>query len=86
MLTVLFGLTGAVVYGFADFLGGLASRRIRPVAVTAVAAAIGIVPLLVGLAVLGGRRRGRAPSGAPSPDCPARSGSCCSTPRWRSAR
>ncbi|MEG8033797.1 EamA family transporter [Sphingomonas sp. LR61] len=54
MLTVLFGLTGAVVYGFADFLGGLASRRIRPVAVTAVAAAIGIVPLLIGLAVLGG--------------------------------
>ncbi|RPE85325.1 hypothetical protein EDF28_1271 [Curtobacterium sp. PhB137] len=54
MLTVLFGLTGAVVYGFADFLGGLASRRIRPVAVTAVAAAIGILPLLIGLAVLGG--------------------------------
>ncbi|QZQ56165.1 EamA family transporter [Curtobacterium sp. TC1] len=54
MLTVLFGLSGAVVYGFADFLGGLASRRIRPVTVTAVAAAIGIAPLLLGLAVLGG--------------------------------
>ncbi|PZO60521.1 MAG: EamA family transporter [Leifsonia xyli] len=54
MLTVLFGLSGAVVYGFADFLGGLASRRVRPVTVAAVAAAIGIVPLLIGLAVLGG--------------------------------
>ncbi|MBF4605995.1 EamA family transporter [Curtobacterium sp. VKM Ac-1393] len=54
MLTVLFGLSGAVVYGFADFLGGLASRRVRPVTVTAVAAAIGIAPLLLGLAVLGG--------------------------------
>ncbi|MCA5923744.1 EamA family transporter [Curtobacterium oceanosedimentum] len=54
MLTVLFGLSGAVVYGFADFLGGLASRRVRPVTVAAVAAAVGIVPLLVGLAVLGG--------------------------------
>lgn len=54
MLTVLFGLSGAVVYGFADFLGGLAARRIRPVTVAAVAAAIGIAPLLIGLAVLGG--------------------------------
>ena len=54
MLTVLFGLSGAIVYGFADFLGGLASRRVRPVVVTAVAAAIGILPLLVGLVVLGG--------------------------------
>jgi drug/metabolite transporter (DMT)-like permease len=54
VLTVLFGLSGAIVYGFADFLGGLASRRVRPVVVTAVAAAIGIVPLLVGLVVLGG--------------------------------
>jgi drug/metabolite transporter (DMT)-like permease len=54
VLTVLFGLSGAIVYGFADFLGGLASRRVRPVVVTAVAAAIGIVPLLVGLGVVGG--------------------------------
>lgn len=54
MLTVLFGLSGAVVYGFADFLGGLAARRIRPVTVAAVAAAVGIVPLLIGVAVLGG--------------------------------
>ncbi|MFJ3384284.1 MULTISPECIES: EamA/RhaT family transporter [unclassified Curtobacterium] len=55
MLTVLLGLSGALVYGFADFLGGLASRRIRPVTVAAIGAAVGIAPLLVGLVVVGGR-------------------------------
>ncbi|KTR08309.1 hypothetical protein NS184_05985, partial [Curtobacterium luteum] len=54
VLTVVLGLSGALVYGFADFLGGMASRRVRPVLVTAVAAAVGIVPLLVGLVVVGG--------------------------------
>ncbi len=54
VLTVVLGLSGALVYGFADFLGGLASRRVRPVVVTAVAAVVGIVPLLVGLVVVGG--------------------------------
>ncbi|MGU3410437.1 EamA/RhaT family transporter [Microbacterium sp. M1A1_1b] len=55
MITVLLGLAGALVYGFADFLGGVASRRVRPVTVAAIAAAVGIVPLLVGLAAFGGR-------------------------------
>lgn len=55
MLTVALGLCGAVVYGFADFLGGVASRRARPVVVAAIAAAIGIVPLVLGLVLLGGR-------------------------------
>ncbi|GAA1491914.1 EamA family transporter [Curtobacterium herbarum] len=55
MITVLLGLGGALVYGAADFLGGLASRRLRPVRVAAVAAVVGLVPLLVGFAVLGGR-------------------------------
>jgi len=54
VLTVVLGLSGALVYGFADFLGGLASRRVRAVTVAAVAAAVGIVPLLVGLDVVGG--------------------------------
>jgi drug/metabolite transporter (DMT)-like permease len=49
VVTVVLGLCGAVTYGFADFLGGLASRRLRPVTVTAIAAAVGILPLLVGL-------------------------------------
>jgi drug/metabolite transporter (DMT)-like permease len=55
VITVLLGLGGALVYGAADFLGGLASRRIRPVRVAAVAAVVGLVPLLVGFAALGGR-------------------------------
>ncbi|MBT2502795.1 EamA/RhaT family transporter [Curtobacterium sp. ISL-83] len=54
MITVVLGLAGALVYGFADFLGGLASRRLRAVTVAATAAAIGILPLAVGLAVFGG--------------------------------
>ncbi|WP_420367021.1 EamA family transporter [Curtobacterium sp. L1-20] len=60
MLTVVFGLSGALVYGFADFLGGLASRRIRAATVTALASVIGIVPLLVGLVVVGGSFTGAA--------------------------
>ncbi|WP_413602812.1 EamA family transporter [Curtobacterium sp. Curtsp57] len=55
MLTVMLGLSGALVYGFADFLGGLASRRVRPVTVAAIAAAVGMAPLLVGLVVVGAR-------------------------------
>lgn len=54
VFTVLLGLSGALVYGFADFLGGLASRRLRAVTVAAVAAVVGLVPLLVGLVVVGG--------------------------------
>ena len=53
MLTVLLALTGAVVYGAADFLGGLAARTTRAVAVAAAAAAVGLLPLLVGALVVG---------------------------------
>ncbi len=55
VITVVLGLCGALVYGFADFLGGLASRRLRPVTVAAFAAVVGIAPLLVALALVGGR-------------------------------
>lgn len=55
MLTVLVGLTGALVYGAADFFGGLAARRINPMLVTAIAAVTGLVLLLaLGLPVFGG--------------------------------
>lgn len=55
MFTVLLGFSGALAYGFADFLGGLSARRIRPLAVTSLTATVGIAPLLVGLVLLGGR-------------------------------
>lgn len=60
MTTVLLALTGALVYGCADFLGGLAARRMRPVVVSALAAVVGIVPLLGGVALLGARFSGSA--------------------------
>jgi drug/metabolite transporter (DMT)-like permease len=58
--TVGLALAGAAIYGVADFLGGIASRRARPVLVTALAAAVGLVPLLIGLAILGGSFSGGA--------------------------
>lgn len=54
-MTVILALSGAIAYGFADFLGGLASRRIRPLVATAWAAVFGLAPLLVGVILLGGR-------------------------------
>lgn len=55
MLTVVVGLTGTLVYGAADFFGGLAARRINPMLVTGIAALTGLVLLLaVGLPVFGG--------------------------------
>jgi len=53
VLSVLLGLTGAVVYGAADFLGGLAARRVRAVVVAAAAAAVGLVPLGAGVPLVG---------------------------------
>ena len=55
MLTVLVGLVSAVIFGTADFFGGLASRRIGSVLATPVAALSGLV-LYFGIeAFLGGR-------------------------------
>ncbi len=54
MLTVVLGLVGAFVYGSADFLGGIASRRISALRVTAIGALSGLVLLLIALPVFGG--------------------------------
>jgi len=53
MLTVLLGFATSLVYGFADFFGAIASRRIRPVTVTAVSGAIGLVFLLTLIPIFG---------------------------------
>ena len=54
MLTAVLGLTGAIIFGSADFLGGLAAKRISSLLVTAVAAASGIVALLIALPFVAG--------------------------------
>lgn len=54
MLTALLSLSGALVYGAADFLGGLAAKRLSAVLVSAIAAVSGLVVMLVALPVLGG--------------------------------
>ena len=41
-MTILFGLCAALIYGAADFFGAVASKRLRPVLVTAVAALAGV--------------------------------------------
>lgn len=46
MLTVILGFTTAVVYGFADFFGAIASRKLSSVLVTAVAGIVGFFFLL----------------------------------------
>lgn len=54
MLSAILALLGALVYGSADFLGGLAAKRLRSIVVTAAAAVSGLVALLLALPFLGG--------------------------------
>ena len=46
MLTIVVGLSSAVVYGVADFFGGLAAKRTAAVVVTALAAIVGLLVML----------------------------------------
>jgi drug/metabolite transporter (DMT)-like permease len=54
VLTVIFGLSGALVFGAADFLGGIASKRISPLRVAALSASVGTFVLLAILPLTGG--------------------------------
>ncbi|HEX5858894.1 MAG TPA: EamA/RhaT family transporter [Microbacterium sp.] len=54
MLTAVIGLFGALVYGAADFYGGLAAKRLRSVLVTAIAAATGLALFVLAAPVIGG--------------------------------
>jgi drug/metabolite transporter (DMT)-like permease len=54
MLTAALGLIGALIFGSADFLGGLAAKRISSMVVTAVAASSGLAALLLALPFVGG--------------------------------
>jgi drug/metabolite transporter (DMT)-like permease len=51
MLTVAIGLVGALIFGAADFLGGLASKRISALRVTAIVAASGLVVLVAAMPI-----------------------------------
>jgi drug/metabolite transporter (DMT)-like permease len=54
MFAAILGISGAFVYGSSDFLGGLASKRISPLIVTATSAVAGLVILLLLFPVIGG--------------------------------
>ena len=54
MLTVIVGVGSALLFGFADFFGGLAAKRMSAIRVTAIAAVTGLAALCVALPVLGG--------------------------------
>jgi uncharacterized membrane protein len=54
MLTVIIGISSALVFGAADFFGGLASKRMSAVLATAIAALVGLSVLLIALPLLGG--------------------------------
>ena len=53
MAAVVIGVLAALVYGSADFIGGLAARRINPVRVTAIGGLSGLALLLVMLPFVG---------------------------------
>ena len=55
VLTVVLGLAGALVYGAADFLGGLASRKISALRVTALGALVGVGVLSLAAIVVPGQ-------------------------------
>lgn len=55
MLTAIIGTVAALVFGAADFIGGMAAKRSHPVLVTAVVAFTGLAALLVVLPLVPGR-------------------------------
>ncbi|MCY7413606.1 MAG: DMT family transporter [Salinibacterium sp.] len=54
MLTVIIGTTSALIFGAADFLGGLAARRMSAVITTAIAGLTGLIVFSLALPFLGG--------------------------------
>lgn len=54
MLAVIFGFSGALVFGCADFIGGLASRRLNPYLVTWLAALTGFIGVFLVTLFAGG--------------------------------
>src|SRR3954471_17025076 len=53
LLAALYGLSGAIVYGAADFFGGLSSRRLGALRTAGIAAVAGLAILLLAVPFLG---------------------------------
>ena len=53
MIPVLVGVSAAFIFGAADFMGGMGSRRIAAVRVTFMSGVTGLVLMLIIVAVLG---------------------------------
>jgi len=60
VFTVVIGLVAALIFGSADFFGGLAAKLISPIRVTAITAAAGLVLLLAVAPFVGGSWSGGA--------------------------
>ena len=54
MFSASLALLGALVYGAADFFGGLAAKRLRSIVVTAISALSGLLALAIAQPLLGG--------------------------------
>lgn len=54
VLAVIFGFSGALVFGCADFLGGIASRRLNPYLVTGLAGFSGLIGVSLIALITGG--------------------------------
>ena len=54
MISAALALVGALVYGSADFFGGLAAKRLRSIVVTCVAALAGLAALILAQPLIGG--------------------------------
>jgi drug/metabolite transporter (DMT)-like permease len=51
LIGILLGLTSGVAWGLADFFGGIASRRMRPVSVAALAQVVGMLLIVLAIAI-----------------------------------
>ena len=88
MLSIVYGLLSALVWGGADFAGGLASRSERPIRVVTLAETAGLV-LLIGLFFLFPEPMPPVEvprSSAGSPAYAEPSASFCFTAPWRKVR
>ena len=59
-MTAILALSAAVVYGTADFFGGVAARRTSPMAVTLFAHVVGLALLVVAIPLLPAAHPGRS--------------------------